>query len=176
MLPITKINFTNLALDCSIAKVNSEPFNRENKFRANYIDLSNKSNLIKPGEMSIGFGVDCEVKKLKQKDVVITNMKVFKKAVQKFFVVVAKISFERTPLASSHFQSASVFDPQNLLQICKEKATDLFKRLLTNIIELNIFLRTVSLSSKKKKKKSTGLMSSSLKSLESSNTKSFHTL
>ena len=104
------------------------------------IDLSNKNNLIKPGEMGIGFAVDCEVKKLKQKDVVnLTDIKVFKKAAQKFLVAMAEKLLERTPLASSLLQSAIVFDPQNLLQMSKEKAFDLFKSLLTNI-QLNVLL------------------------------------
>ena len=102
------------------------------------IDLSNKNNLIKPGEMGIGFAVDCEVKKLKQKDVVnLTDIKVFKKAAQKFLVAMVEKLLERTPLVPSLLQSASVFDPQNLLQMSKEKAFDLFKSLLTNI-QLNI--------------------------------------
>ena len=55
------------------------------------IDLSNKNNLIKPGEMGIGFAVDCEVKKLKQKDAVnLTDIKEFKKAAQKFIVAMAE--------------------------------------------------------------------------------------
>ena len=55
------------------------------------IDLSNKNNLIKPGEMSIGFAVYCEVKKLKQDDVVnSTDMEMFKKAPQKFLVAMTE--------------------------------------------------------------------------------------
>ena len=84
------------------------------------IDLSNKNNLIKPGEMSIGFAVDCTVKKLKQKGVInLTNIKVFKKAAQKFIVAKAEELLERTPLTYSLLQSTSVFGPQNLLQIVK---------------------------------------------------------
>ena len=45
---------------------------------------------------------------------------------------------ERTSLASSLLQSTNVFDPQNELQMSKEKAIDLFKSLLINIIQLNI--------------------------------------
>ena len=101
------------------------------------IDLSNKNNLIKPGEMGIGFAVDCEVKKLKQKDLNLTDIKVFKKTAQEFLVAMAEKLLERTPLAPSLLQSASVSDPQNLLQMSKEKAFDLFKSLLTNI-QLNI--------------------------------------
>ena len=102
------------------------------------IDLSNKNNLVKPGEMGIGFAVDCEVKKLKQKYVVsLTGIKVFKKAVQKFLTAMVEKLLERTPLAPSLLQSACVFDPQNVLQMSKEKAFDLFKSLLTNI-QLNI--------------------------------------
>ena len=43
------------------------------------IDLSNKNDLIKPGEMGIGFALDCEVKKLKfrRKSSVIYWTKVF---------------------------------------------------------------------------------------------------
>ena len=88
--------------------------------------------------MSIGFAVDCEVKKLQQKDAVsLTDIKVFKKAARKFIVAMAEKLLERTPLASSLLQSAIVFDPQNLLQMSKEKAFDLFKSLLTNM-QLNI--------------------------------------
>ena len=88
--------------------------------------------------MGIGFVADCEVTKLKQKDVVnLTDMIVFKKTAQKFLVAMAEKLFERTPLAPSLLQSASVFDPQNLLQMSKEKAFDLFKSLLSNI-QLNI--------------------------------------
>ena len=78
------------------------------------------------------------MKKLKQKDVNLTDIKVFKKAAQKFLVAMVEKLLERTPLASSLLQSASIFDPQNMLQLSKEKAVDLFKSLLTNIIQLNI--------------------------------------
>ena len=54
------------------------------------IDLSNKNDLINLGEMCIGFAVDCEVKKLKQKDVNLTDIKVFKKAAQKFLVAMVE--------------------------------------------------------------------------------------
>ena len=57
----------------------------------------------------------------------------FKKAAEKFLVAMAEKLLERTPLATSQLQRASVFDPQNLLQMSKEKAFDLFKTLLTNI-------------------------------------------
>ena len=77
------------------------------------------------------------MKKLKQKDVNLTDIKVFKKAAQKFLVAMAEKLLERTLLVSSLLQSASVFDPQNLLQMSKEKAFDLFKSLLSNI-QLNI--------------------------------------
>ena len=72
--------------------------------------------------MGIGFAVDCEVKKLKQKGVVnLTDLKVFKKAVQRFLVAMGEKLLERTLLASSLLQSESVFDPQNLLQMSKER-------------------------------------------------------
>ena len=88
--------------------------------------------------MGIDFAVDCEVKKLKQKDVVnLTGIKEFEKAVQKFIVAMAEKLLEITSLVSSLLQSTIVFDPQNLLQMSKEKAFDLFKSLLTNI-QLNI--------------------------------------
>ena len=94
------------------------------------IDLSSKNNLIKPGEMGIGFAVDCEVKKLKQKDVVnLTDIKVFKKAAQKFIVAMTEKLLERTPLAYSLLQSASVFGPQNLLQIVKWEGSWSFQKL-----------------------------------------------
>ena len=51
------------------------------------IYLSSKNNLVKPGEMGISFAVDCEVKKLKQKNVVnLTDIKVSKSAAQKLLV------------------------------------------------------------------------------------------
>ena len=159
------------------------------------IDLSNKNNLIKPGEMGIGFAVDCKVKKLKQKDVVsLTDIKVFKKVAQKFLVAMMEKLREKTPLASSLLQSAIVFDPQNLLQMSKGKVFDLFKSFLTHI-QLNIlppnrfdqalakFKNCLGVKIKGIKhtpfvlsQKSTNLMSSFLKSLELPNTKNFHTL
>ena len=134
------------------------------------------------------------MKKLKQKDVNLTDIKVFKKAAQKFLVAMVEKLLERTPLASSLLQSASIFDPQNLLQISKEKAVDLYKNLPTNIKQLNILPRNRCvqalaefknwvLKSRKSNlrllcshKKSTDLTSSFLKSLDLPNTKSFHTL
>ena len=98
------------------------------------MDLSNKNNLIKPVEMGTDFAVDCEVKKLKQKDVVsLTDIKVFKKAAQKILATMAEKLLERTLLAPSLLQCASVFGPQNLLQMSKEKIFDLFKSFLSNI-------------------------------------------
>ena len=38
------------------------------------IDLSNKNNLIKPGEMGTDFAVDSKVKKLKQKNINLTDL------------------------------------------------------------------------------------------------------
>ena len=99
------------------------------------IDSSNKNNVIKPGEMSIGFAVYCEVKKLKQYYVVnSTDTKVFNKAAQKFLVAMTEKLLERTPLVSLPLQSTSHFDPNNLLHMSKEKAVDLFKSFFTNII------------------------------------------
>ena len=64
-------------------------------------------------------------------------IKVLKKVAQKFVVAVAEKLLQRTPLGPSLLQSAIVFDLQNILQMSKRKAFDLFKSLLTNI-QLNI--------------------------------------
>ena len=57
-----------------------------------------------------------------------------KKAIKKSLVAMTQTLLERTSLASSVLQSASIFDPQNLLQMSKEKANGLFKSFFTNII------------------------------------------
>ena len=92
------------------------------------IDLPNNNNLIKPAEVSTGFAVGSDVKKLKRKNVVnSTYIKVFKKAAQKFLVALAEKLLKRISLVSSLLQTASAFDPQNVLQLSKEKAIDLSK-------------------------------------------------
>ena len=92
------------------------------------IDLSNKNNLIKPGEMGIGSAVDFEVKKLKEKDVVnLTDIKVFKKAAQKILVAMAEKLLETTPLAPSFVFSQK----EHLLDefFCKELGIAKYKEL-----------------------------------------------
>ena len=98
------------------------------------IDLSNMNNLTNPGEMSIS-------KKLKQKGAVdSTGIRVFKKIAQKVLAAMAEKLLQRTSLASFLLQSAEIFDRHNLLQMSKEKTTDLFKSLLTKITQLNSLL------------------------------------
>lgn len=153
------------------------------------IDLSSMNNLINPGEISI-------FKKLKQKGVVhSTDIKVFKKAAQKFLATMAKKLLQRTSLASLLLQSASIFDPRNLLQMSKEKAIDLFKCLLTKITQLNILplnhcdqalaefkncfhveIEGTKLTSSVFSQKEHRLDEFFFKELELTNTKSFHAL
>ena len=153
------------------------------------IDLSNMNNLINPGEISI-------FKKLKQKGVVdSTDIKVFKKAAQKFLAAMAKKLLQRTSLASLLLQSVSIFDPHNLLQISKEKAIDFFKSLLIKITQLNILpsnrcdqalaefkncfhveIKEIKLTSSVFSQKEHRLDEFFFKELGLTNTKSFHTL
>ena len=93
------------------------------------IDLSSKNNLIKPGEMGIGFAVDCKVKKLKQKGVVnLTDIKVFKKAAQRFLVAMGEKLLERTLLASSLLQSESVLI-HKICSKCQRRGSWSFQKL-----------------------------------------------
>ena len=94
------------------------------------IDFSNRNNLIKPEEMSIGFAVDCKVKKFKKRDVVNSaNIKALKKSAHKCLVAVEEKLLERASLATSPFDF--FYDLQDMLQMLNENAVDLFKSLLT---------------------------------------------
>ena len=60
------------------------------------INLSNNNNLNKAGEITTGFAVNCKIKKLKQKDVSTSDIKMSKKAVHNFVVAISEALLERT--------------------------------------------------------------------------------
>ena len=65
-------------------------------------------------------------------------LKNFKEGVQIFLVTMLKKFFERCPLTSDILRGVSVFDPSIISSIAKPRAENLFKVLLTQLIDLKI--------------------------------------
>lgn len=95
------------------------------------LDLFDKENQLNVDKISVGFAVEDEINNLKKKDLVTANqVKMFMIGVKAFLCAMVDKLFERSPLGSVVLHSASMFDPNILLNSSKEKLALYLKALL----------------------------------------------
>ena len=104
------------------------------------LNLKSDENLLPLDKINTGFAVlDAVVVKLKSKDVVsTTQIKNFMKDIQKFIIAMLEKIFEESTLGSSLIGATTIFNPNLLLELSKQKLIDRLKVLLKHLMTLSI--------------------------------------
>ena len=103
------------------------------------LNLKSDENLLPLDKINTGFAVLDAVVKLKSKDVVsTTQIKNFMKDIQKFIIAMLEKIFEESILGSSLIRATTIFNPNLLLELSKQKLIDRLKVLLKHLMTLSI--------------------------------------
>ena len=103
------------------------------------VDLKIDENSLPLDKINAGFAVYDAVEKLKRKDVVsTTQIKNFMKDIRKFIIAILEKIFEKSILGSSLVRAATIFNPDLLLELSKQKLIDCLKVLLKHFMTLNV--------------------------------------
>ena len=95
------------------------------------IDLKSDENLLPLDKINAGFAVLDAVENLKRKDVVGTSqINNLMKDIRKFIIAMLEKIFEKSVLGSSLVRAATMFNPELLLELSKQKLISRVKVLL----------------------------------------------
>ena len=95
--------------------------------------------MCEPKNLVLGFAVETIIKDLKRKDLItISALNSFREGAHSFVVRMLKKIFERSSLTSDIVRGAGVLDPFVISSVKKPRAENLFKILLTELIDHKI--------------------------------------